>query len=74
MEITRHRRLVVRMGDYESYEISASVKHEFPDNVDVEAATNRLTVVLDHAMREDIADAQELTTDRKSFIHKIGSN
>lgn len=74
MEITKYRRLVVRMGDYESFEFSASVKRDFPDGADPAVINDALNDVLDVVLTDEIADAASLTTDRKSFIHKIGSN
>lgn len=74
MEITKSRRLVVRMGDYESFEFSASVKESYDDDADPNEINDSLNLVLDAVLLDEIADAAALTNDRKSFIHKIGSN
>ena len=83
MEITRTRDLTIRMGEYESFRTSATVRVSHHDlgltdetlhqtGVDVaEALIDRANAALDAAMADDIADAQELTGDRKSFIHRI---
>lgn len=87
MEITRTRMLRIRMGDYESFETSATVRVTpadlgvTPDRWEGLSPAERaqfvglmhgvLTENLDLAMADDIADAQALSGDRKSFIHKI---
>lgn len=87
MDITRHRFLRVRMGEYESFEFSATVRashHDlgFADDIWVAVTQDDrekhaitlqalLAAELDAAMADDIADAAALTGDRKSFIHRI---
>lgn len=85
MDITRHRFLRVRMGDYESFEFSATVRlshtdlgypadHVFsPEEASTANAALRgfANAALDELLQDDIEDAAALTGDRKSFIHKI---
>lgn len=78
MEISRSRSLTISMGDYESFKTEATVRMELADDAHTPEGVEKLQLVisdqLDRAMAEDIADAQALTGNRKSFIHKIGSN
>lgn len=84
MEITRTRSLTISMGDYESFKTEASVTATLDDigvfdvdssGLDSEelaaALQGFVADQLDAAMADDIADAQSLTGNRKSFIHRI---
>lgn len=83
MEITRTRELTIRMGEYESFKTAATVTAT-PADIGVledgtsldheeiaEALRGFIADQLDAAMADDIADAAELSGDRKSFIHRL---
>lgn len=87
MEIMRKRALRISMGDYESFETDAFVKVSHQDigftdeqwtalsdtrkKSEIDRLHTLLSDTLDGALGDDIADAQALTGNRKSFIHKI---
>lgn len=82
MHITRRKTLRIRMGDYESFEFSAEVGVTHRDfgiadnavmtDADLAEVFGRAQTAineqLDAALADDINDAVELTTDRKSFL------
>lgn len=87
MEIMRKRALKISMGDYESFDTDVFVKvsHQdvgFSDEEWVAAAeptrANAIKAMhlllidqVDEGLADDIADAQTLTGNRKSFVHRI---
>ena len=87
MEIMRKRALKISMGDYESFDTDAFVKAshqdigftdeawlDLTDGERLEQLTRLQALVsaeLDAALSDDIADAQTLTGNRKSFVHRI---
>lgn len=71
MEITRSRTLRFRMGEYESFETSASITRSFPDDADSYDTASVMNELLSIVMQDDIEDAAALSGDRKSFIHRI---
>ena len=84
MEITRSRELTVRMAEYENYKFSARIvaTHHDLGITDEELASGRHTSTaaqslqdfvaeqLDKALEQDIQDAVDMTTDRKSFLRR----
>lgn len=83
MHITRKKELTVRMGDYETFKFSAEVGVTHRDlgvsdedlvDADLSAifakAQTAITEQLDAALADDINDAVDLTTERKSFLVK----
>lgn len=85
MRLERHRRLVVRMGEYESYEFTATVSLSHHDlgvsdeqlfSLDAEHRDRlfldlqtQVAAELDAAIEQDMDDAADLS-DRKSFIRR----